>query len=216
MNPSSTPDLSSDARLSSANGRPALELVALAQRAAEAHALWPTLVCAIVEQESAWNPWALRYEPAFYDKYIATSLTARRPDLVNAAKLIAGNDVRGEEASRLGALTSPEIPADPTESRARAFSWGLMQVMGQVAREHGFTGALASLCDPLSGSRSAAVFLPRNSPPPKAMSHALCCCGMGQGIAITPPRFWPAPRATGSGALTGPSASSDMPRRESA
>jgi soluble lytic murein transglycosylase-like protein len=151
MKPSSTPDLSSDAQLSSANARPALELVALAQRAAEAHALWPELVCAIVEQESAWNPWALRYEPAFYDKYIATSLTARRPDLANAAKLIAGNDVRGEEAAHLGALTSPEIPADPTESRARAFSWGLMQVMGQVAREHGFTCALASLCDPPVG-----------------------------------------------------------------
>jgi len=216
MKPSSTPDLSSDAQLSSANARPALELVALAQRAAEAHALWPELVCAIVEQESAWNPWALRYEPAFYDKYIATSLTARRPDLANAAKLIAGHDVRGEEAAHLGALTSPEIPADPTESRARAFSWGLMQVMGQVAREHGFTCALASLCDPLSGWRSAAAFSPPSLPPPRGTSRALCCCGMGQGIAITPPRFWPAPCATRSSALTGLSASSDMPRRESA
>ena len=116
---------------------PPREFVALAQRAADTHTLWPELVCAIVEQESAWNPWALRYEPAFYDKYIATSLTARRPD---------------RQASRLGALTSPEIPDDPTESRARAFSWGLMQVMGQVAREHGFAEvSLASLCDPAMG-----------------------------------------------------------------
>ena len=116
---------------------PPAEFVALAHRAAEAHALWPELVCAIVEQESAWNPWALRYEPAFYDKYIATSLTARPLD---------------RQTSGLIALTSPEIPDDPTESRARAFSWGLMQVMGQVAREHGFTSAsLASLCDPAVG-----------------------------------------------------------------
>jgi soluble lytic murein transglycosylase-like protein len=116
---------------------PPAEFVALAHRAAEAHALWPELVCAIVEQESAWSPWALRYEPEFYDKYIASSLTARRPD---------------GQGSHLGALTSPEIPDDPTESRARAFSWGLMQVMGQVAREHGFTSAsLASLCDPAVG-----------------------------------------------------------------
>ena len=38
-----------------------------------------------------------------------------------------------------------------TEAYARAFSWGLMQVMGQVAREHGFTGAsLAALCEPVT------------------------------------------------------------------
>jgi len=37
----------------------------------------------------------------------------------------------------------------PTEEIARSMSWGLMQVMGQVAREHGFTGDfLAQLCDP--------------------------------------------------------------------
>jgi len=100
---------------------PPIEIVALAQRAAQAHALWPELVCAIVEQESAWNPWALRYEPAFYDKYIAPQIAR-------------------------GAI------ADVTESRARAFSWGLMQVMGQVAREHGFAAAsLASLCEPAIG-----------------------------------------------------------------
>lgn len=116
----STPDLTPATRLSTANTRPATELVALAQRTAERHELWPELVCAIVEQESAWNPWALRYEPAFYDKYVAPQIA------------------RGEIA-------------EVTESRARAFSWGLMQVMGQVAREHGFTGALASLCDPAIG-----------------------------------------------------------------
>lgn len=113
------------------------ELVALACRAAGAHELWPALVCAVVEQESSWNPWALRYEPMFYERYIATRLTRRPPD---------------SHAPELGALTSAEIPNDATESRARAFSWGLMQVMGQVAREHGFTGAsLASLCDPAVG-----------------------------------------------------------------
>ena len=84
------------------------------------HALWPDLVCAIIEQESAWNPWALRYEPSFYAKYIAPRMAT-------------------------GAIASA------TEAHARAFSWGLMQVMGQVAREHGFTGAsLAALCEPVT------------------------------------------------------------------
>ena len=27
--------------------------------------------CAIIEQESAWNPWAVRYEPAFFARYVA-------------------------------------------------------------------------------------------------------------------------------------------------
>jgi soluble lytic murein transglycosylase-like protein len=40
----------------------------------------------------------------------------------------------------------------PTEEVARSISWGLMQVMGEVAREHGFAGKfLSSLCDPTLG-----------------------------------------------------------------
>jgi soluble lytic murein transglycosylase-like protein len=101
-------------------GNPPAEFVALADDAARAHSLWPELVCAIVEQESSWDRWALRYEPAFYARYVEPQLA------------------RG---------IIPE-----SEARARAFSWGLMQVMGQVAREHGFVGAsLAALCDPVTG-----------------------------------------------------------------
>jgi len=96
-------------------------LLDLAQQAARAHALWPELVCAVVEQESAWNPWALRYEPDFYQRYIEPQVAR-------------------------GAIS------DRTEAIARACSWGLMQVMGQVARENGFTAAsLAALCDPAIG-----------------------------------------------------------------
>lgn len=42
--------------------------------------------------------------------------------------------------------------ASVSEAFARAFSWGLMQVMGQVAREAGFNGPyLSSLCKPAIG-----------------------------------------------------------------
>lgn len=100
---------------------PPADLLALAQEAASKQSLWPELVCAIVEQESSWNRWALRYEPAFYARYVEPRLA------------------RGAIASE-------------SEARARAFSWGLMQVMGEVAREHGFTDAsLAALCDPATG-----------------------------------------------------------------
>jgi len=93
------------------------QLLALARHAAEARALDPCLVCAVVEQESAWNPWAMRYEPAFFTKYVAPL------------------------------YTNNKITA--TEAYARGFSWGLMQVMGQVARESGFDAQfLSALCDP--------------------------------------------------------------------
>src|ERR1700735_2808441 len=82
------------------------QLVILAKQTARSHGLDPAVVCAICEQESAWNPWAIRYEPAFFAHYIAPQLGA-------------------------GQISN-------TEAQARAFSWGLMQVMGQVAREHNF------------------------------------------------------------------------------
>lgn len=92
------------------------ELISLARTIAVHHDLLPALVCAVVEQESAWNPYAIRYEPAFRTRYVAP----------------------------LGLSSTEEI--------ARSISWGLMQVMGQVAREHRFTGEfLAALCEPATG-----------------------------------------------------------------
>jgi soluble lytic murein transglycosylase-like protein len=96
------------------------QLIALARKAAAVQSLDPALVCGVVEQESAWNPWAMRYEPAFFAKYVAS--------------LYTNNKVSASEAY------------------ARGFSWGLMQVMGQVARENGFDAVfLSALCDPEQG-----------------------------------------------------------------
>jgi soluble lytic murein transglycosylase-like protein len=96
------------------------QLIVLARKAAAAQSLDPALVCAVVEQESAWNPWAMRYEPLFFAKYVASLYTN----------------------NKVGA----------SEAYARGFSWGLMQVMGQVARETGFDALfLSALCDPEQG-----------------------------------------------------------------
>lgn len=93
------------------------DIIELARHIAVAHDLEPALVCAVIEQESGWNPWAVRYEPAFLSRYVAP--------LYTAGKLSA------------------------TEAYTRAMSWGLMQVMGQVAREFGFAAdSLPELCDP--------------------------------------------------------------------
>jgi soluble lytic murein transglycosylase-like protein len=69
----------------------------------------------VIEQESEWNPWAIRAEPAFDEKYV-------RP-----------------------------LHKTPTEEWARSISWGLMQLMGESARERGYDGDLAALCDPEIG-----------------------------------------------------------------
>jgi len=96
------------------------KLVSLARRAATTESLDEALVCAVVEQESGWNTWAMRYEPVFFSKYVAPLYTT----------------------NKVGA----------TEAYARGFSWGLMQVMGQTARETGVSALhLSMLCDPAVG-----------------------------------------------------------------
>jgi soluble lytic murein transglycosylase-like protein len=91
-------------------------LTAVARDAATRHSLDPALVCAVIEQESAWDPHAIRYEPGFRLRYVAP------------------------------------LRLPPSEEIARSISWGLMQVMGQVAREHEFSGKfLSALCDPATG-----------------------------------------------------------------
>lgn len=92
------------------------QMQAVARSSAIAAGLDPALVMAVIEHESSWNPWAVRYEPAFYARYIAS-------------------------------MKLPE-----TEKTLRATSFGLMQVMGQVAREKGFDEKyLTALCDPING-----------------------------------------------------------------
>lgn len=90
-------------------------LITLAKARAELAGVDPALTCAVCEQESGWNPWAIRYEPEFYQRYIAP------------------------------------LHLSPTVSMARSTSWGLMQLIGETAREAGYAGDLPMLCDPQTG-----------------------------------------------------------------
>ena len=73
------------------------------------------VIAAIIYQESKVNPWAIRYEPAFFKHYIEPLTRKTLP----------------------GFVPYP-IPTLSTEKRSRAISWGLMQVMGETARETGY------------------------------------------------------------------------------
>ena len=75
------------------------------------------LVLAIIDIESSFNPFKIRYEQKFRFRF----------HVVEFAK---------------GCGVSPT-----TESILQSCSWGLMQVMGCVARELGFSGILTELVD---------------------------------------------------------------------
>lgn len=107
------------------------EILGLAKLHAEKYGLDPRFVAAIIAVESGGNPWACRYEPGFFDAYLKTATVAK-----------------------FGAVSTE------TERTMRATSFGLMQVMGQVAREHGFKGVfLSELCEPHTGTEFGCKYL---------------------------------------------------------
>ncbi len=93
------------------------------------HGLEPELVYAIICVETNHNQWACRYEPKW--RYFFEV---------------------DEWALKLG--QSPE-----TEHIQQATSWGLMQVMGTVARELGFMGYLSQLSVAEIGARMGCMKL---------------------------------------------------------
>lgn len=78
------------------------------------HGINPQLIAAIIHVESAGNPAVVRYEPAFFQKYLA----------LKNKKQLNGH--------------IPTLVSFETEKKLRAFSFGLMQIMGNTAREAGF------------------------------------------------------------------------------
>lgn len=73
------------------------------------------IVAAVIYQESSGNPWANRYEKGFYRRYIQHLTRETLPGHV----------------PRWGVTLD-------TEKYSRAVSWGLMQIMGETARENGY------------------------------------------------------------------------------
>jgi soluble lytic murein transglycosylase-like protein len=90
------------------------------ERIADSFALPPSLVAAVIQEESRFEPWAARTEPHYKRKAIV------------------------QEQARAWAKRYRNLPTYETELDDRSRSLGLMQVMGQLAREQGFTGRYLS------------------------------------------------------------------------
>lgn len=82
-----------------------------------------SLVCAIILQESAGNQYAYRYEPAFFERYL-----------------------KGKSRYELIGACDP-VSLD-SELMFRSCSFGLMQIMGQTAREFSYSDQLPTLFTP--------------------------------------------------------------------
>lgn len=106
------------------------EAAALIHVVAGEHDVDPVLFEAICRVESSLDPFAMRYEPRWNYLYFPR-----------------------EHASRL------RITED-TETQLQKFSYGLCQIMGSVAREHGFSGPLGALIsDPALCLKYGAIHL---------------------------------------------------------
>ncbi len=114
---------------------------ALVASVATAHALDVGLVQALVQVESGGQPWAWRPEPGYRWLW---DVQRGGPFKAQAHEFDAAHAPKDFPAP-------PGVSADAEWWGQRA-SWGLMQVMGAVAREQGFDGRfLSALCDPETG-----------------------------------------------------------------
>ncbi len=106
------------------------------ERAAARESLPPALIAAVIQEESRFNPWATRAEAQYL-----RSRSVRR------------ESARFARQHRLG-------PTAYTELLDRSRSYGLMQVMGETAREQGFTAPfLAELYVPANAIAHGAKLL---------------------------------------------------------
>lgn len=112
----------------------------LIEAAANRHGLPLALVRAIVHVESGFNAWAWNPEPQY--RYLVDVRTSKPFRTLTAA----------ESASEIPPIDFPCLAGDrDQEWWGQQASWGLMQLMGAVARERGFTGPyLPQLTDPVS------------------------------------------------------------------
>ena len=116
--------------------------------AAQRESLPPALIAAVIQEESRFDPWATRSEP----RYLRSHRVQR------AAERYAREHQGGANAY--------------TEFVDRSRSYGLMQVMGETAREQGFR------------NRSSRSFTFPRMPSPMAQNYSRNCSGVTVAIPL--------------------------------
>lgn len=127
--------------------------------AAKKEDLDPCMMAAICWQESHFDPNARRFEQRFYEKFIRplkkSVIKTKNPAVASAVTI---------QAERMNLATS----------------WGLMQVLGNTARELGYQGAfLGDLCHPEIGLRYGAKYLKKQLNRYGEMERALSAYNAG-------------------------------------
>lgn len=121
-----------------------------ARAAASRFRLPASIVLAVVQVESGGNPWAVRSEPDY--RYL---WDIQRIEPFRALDI---GERRSERAP--DDFHAPRGVSRHTEWQCQQLSWGLMQIMGAVARERGFVAPFMSmLCDPEIGLRFGCAHL---------------------------------------------------------
>ena len=105
--------------------------------AALAHGLDPLVVAALIQVESGGQPWAWNPEPVYRYLWNVRDAVPFRPMTVS------------ELRSKYPPSDFPCLAGDPDQEYwGQQASWGLMQIMGAVARERGYRDPyLTALCD---------------------------------------------------------------------
>jgi hypothetical protein len=123
--------------------------IELTGEAAQIASFSPILVRAIIQVESGGNPWAWNPEPRY--RYLWNVKTKRPFRQLTVSESLNENPpadfpIHGGDRDQ--------------EWWGQQASWGLMQVMGAVAREQGFSGIyLTELCDPVTNLTSGCAHL---------------------------------------------------------
>lgn len=116
------------------------EIIDLARIECQKQGITLPLVLGFIETESGGDQWAYNPEPKYRYLWSCRAHAPFRP----ITKLEDSSEYPPDD------FPAPEAGVDPdAEWWGQQASWGLMQVMGAVAREVGFRGPfLTSLCDP--------------------------------------------------------------------
>lgn len=136
------------------------ELNALIVKSAEEFRIDANLITAMVMVESSNNNWKVRFEPAWHYLYFPREF---------ASKLYLSIE---------------------TETNLQSCSFGLLQIMGSVARELGFTTDLAMLCDPTTGLFYGVKYIRKLMDKFADEEHVVSAYNAGPGTSKTPGGMW--------------------------